>query len=302
MNLSLKHIFKLSFMVVGLILAGQAIKSQNLSEEGIRDLASKIDNQLRGKDIGNGVIVRSCVSAGRTVFYSYDLPTASLVSMIRKEDVISNMKTAEYDKFFYLNKLNATYNYFYGSQLIKTIRIDWSEFSGVTQELGSYVSLLDYPKSKGLNVKFQPPEGWEEAIGLRPHVAFKTGNGTNYFMVLVHDNVGFTSRNEARELLADSEFVDEFIDGIIDELNIAEVFGTDIVSLDNYPAIRFSYVYKGEQAGLSSNIYTTSYFVFYEDLFVSFQFGCLSREEYQMHQPLFMMVANSVVFPDQYSD
>jgi hypothetical protein len=44
-------------------------KSQIISEIEIQDLARQINNQIKGLEIGNGVIARGCISSGRTLIY-----------------------------------------------------------------------------------------------------------------------------------------------------------------------------------------------------------------------------------------
>ena len=113
--------------------------SQVLSENDIKQLAQKVNNELTGMDMGNGITVRGCFAFGRTLVYQYDVDDFWYPPENMKEDLISNFKEAGYAEIYYNSDVNVDFHYYSGNKLRKKISIKSNEFSNLNFELGDFI-------------------------------------------------------------------------------------------------------------------------------------------------------------------
>lgn len=275
--------------------------SQSFSESDIKNLAQQVNQQLKGLDIGNGIIARGCLSVGRKLIYQYDVPEYWQATANFKEELILNLKTAGAAKMYFLQDIDVDFYYYKGSRLVKKVSIESNEFSTVNYSLGEYISIKDHPKSKGVNLKLKSPVGWEVKDGDRPNIVKKFTNENNTYLIIIKDNVTFFSRKQIRELLGDDNYVEEFVRESITFLKSPQLLDHAVVTIDTYPTIQ--YIAKGsmERAGYSVPISTVCWFIFHEDKIVFLQAMSIDNAEFKALEQLYTLITNSVMFPEQYN-
>jgi hypothetical protein len=274
--------------------------SQLLTESDIKKMAEKTNTDFRGVDIGNGVILRSSLATGRTIIYQYDIPDESNLTDNLKNEVIRNYKTNGFAKLCYNNQINVELYYFQRNSLQKRISINWNELSELNFKLGEYISIKDHPKAKGVNLKLQQPIGWRVAEGERPNIVTKFVYGNNMYLVLVKDNAMFLSRKEATDLLSDEVTVQEFIQEQVSFLANAKVLSNRVITVDNYPTLEFTFSGVVERVGVKAKMIGKMWLVLYEDKFVFLQSTSSDIKSFNALEPLYNLVTNSVIFPEQY--
>jgi hypothetical protein len=275
--------------------------SQSLSENDIKQLAQKLNTELRGMDMGNGIRVRGCFAIGRTLVYQYDVDDYWYPSENMKEDLISNFKEAGYAEVYFSNDVNVDFHYYSGNSLRKKVSIKSSEFSNLNFELVDFISIEGHPKAKGVNLKIKPPGNWEIKEGDRPNVVKKFVFQNNSYMILVKDNYTFLSRNEAKELLDDKDVINEFLIEATSFLKNPEILNQSIVTVDKYPALTFTFTGWMERSGINMELISKNWIIFYEDKVVFLQSGGLAGKEFKTLENLFNLITNSVIFPEQYN-
>jgi len=275
--------------------------SQVLSDDDIKQIAEKVNTELTGMDMGNGITVRGCYAFGRTLVYQYDVDDFWLPPENMKEDLISNFKEAGYAEIYYNNDVDVDFHYYSGNKLLKKISIKSNEFSNLHFELGDFISISGHPKAKGVNLKIQSPIGWEIEEGDRPNIVKKFVYGTNSYMIIVKDNFAFVSRNEAKEFFNDKEFLTEFISEYSSVLNESEILNQEIVSIDKYPTLVLTIKGSMERSGININMTMKNWIIFFEDKIVFLQCGGLSGKEFNALEGLYNLITNSVIFPEQYN-
>jgi hypothetical protein len=275
--------------------------SQVLSENDIKHLAQKVNTELKGMDIGNGITVRGCYAFGRTLVYQYDVDDFWVPPENMKEDLISNFKEAGDAEVFFNNDVNVDFYYYSGNSLRKKISIKSSEFSNLHFELGDFISINGHPKAKEVNLKIQSPIGWEVEEGDRPNIVKKFVYGTNSYMIIIKDNFAFVSRNEAKEFFNDDEFLSEFISEYSSVFNESEILKTEIVTIDKYPALALTLKGSMERSGINIEMTMKNWIIFFEDKIVFLQCGGLSGKDFNALEGLYNLITNSVIFPEQYN-
>jgi hypothetical protein len=273
--------------------------SQVLSENEIKQLAQKVNTEMKGFDSGTGIIGRGCYALGRTLVYQYEVdegwnPVGNL-----KADLILNFKEAGYAEAFFNNKVNAEFHYYYGTRLRKKIAITSSEFSEVSLALGDFLSIKGHPKSKGVDLQLKKPVGWEIQEGDRPNIIKKFIYKNSTYTILVKDNYGFVSRKQAKELL-DEGFADEIISEFKSAMKNVKVLNQNVVSVDKYPTLQITLTGEMERMGLTLQMTMKSWIILYEDKVVFLQGGGLTNE-FSSVEPVFNLITNSVIFPEQYT-
>lgn len=164
-------------------------------------------------------------------------------------------------------------------------------------EGGEYVSIKDLKNSMGVNMRFIPPQGWNETVPQRPHIVKNyinpvDGSGMNIIAVELPT---FVSRNEFKESMDDfySEMCDEFKND--KRYNSFTVLSHKCITLDQYPFLMIN-------ALVESHNYTRRYIytaliTAYEDVRIHICFYIMSEKtDYRIVQK----VIDSVIFPDQY--
>jgi hypothetical protein len=272
-------------------------------------LASRVDSELQGVDVGNGVSLRKCLAFGRTMTYQYDVPSDWYPVDNMKEDLISNFKTAGFAKTYFDNDIDVDYYYFNGNRLEKKISIKSEEFAASSSsrksaspnnQLGDYLSLKEHPKAKGVNLKIKVPIGWEVQEGDRPNVVVKFVKAGSNYLIGIKDNATFISRNEAKESFHDQEFKNSLIEEYSSIFQNPEILSDKIVTVDNYPALELDIKGSFERLGKRFGIRTKVWFILYEDKTIYFQGMGLDNGGYKGLSSFFNLISNSVIFPDQY--
>jgi len=275
--------------------------SQTLSDNDIKNLSKKINEEVKGTDVGNGITARGCIAVGRTLIYQYDVPSYWEAPENAKEDLIANFKTIGTAKVFFLNNVNADFYYFKDNTISKKISIKSNEFSTYNFKLGDYISTKDHPKAKDVNLKLKVPIGWEILEADRPNIVKKFVNENNSYMILIKDYMTFLSRKEAKEMLSDKEFTDELINGASSFLKKPQILNQNIITVDTYPTVEFTVKGEAERVGYKFGMTMKFWFIFYEDKMVLLQGGGLDNAEFKVLESLYTSITNPVVFPEQYN-
>lgn len=275
--------------------------SQELSENDIKQLAQKVNNELTGMDMGNGITVRGCYAFGRTLIYQYDVDDYWFPPENMKEDLISNLKETGSAEIYYNNDINVDFHYYSGNKLLKKISINSNEFSNLHFKLGDFISINGHPKAKGVNLKIQTPIDWEIEEGDRPNVVKKFVYGTNSYMIIIKDNFAFVSKNEAKEFFNDNEFLTELISEYSSVFNEYEILKQEIVTIDKYPALSLTLKGSMEGSGLNIEMIIKNWTILFEDKIVFLQCGGISRRDFNALEGLYNLLTNSVIFPEQYT-
>lgn len=290
------------FVLISIFLSYFLISfSQMLSENDIKKLAQKIDTELIGTDLGNGIAVQGCYAVGRTLIYQYDVDENWYPPQNMKEVLISNFKESGYAKVYFKNDVNVDFHYYSGNKLVKRISIKSKEFSDLDFELGDYLSIKDHPKSKGVNLKLKVPQGWEVKEGSRPNIVKKFTKDGSTYLILIKNNMTFFSRREIRDSLSDESFVIEFVEELSSFMKNPEVIDKSVVTIDTYPSVTFKVRGKMERLGITFPMIMRCWVVFYEDKIVSLQSMGIDNAEFRALEQLSFLVTNSVIFPDQYN-
>uniref|UniRef100_UPI00404B5AB8 hypothetical protein n=1 Tax=Flavobacterium sp. TaxID=239 RepID=UPI00404B5AB8 len=169
--------------------------------------------------------------------------------------------------------------------------------------LGEYLSIKNHPKSKGVNLKLQVPNGWEAEESPLPNTvkAFTDGKG-NSFRILIKENLTFLSRNQAKEILNTNDTQQQLKDEVLSssQLSNLEIIHTSIMNIDTYPSFQIIYKGKMNRMGVSSGLIVNYISVFYEDFVLTLLASRIDKKEFEKIDALSLMIFNSVIFPDQY--
>jgi hypothetical protein len=296
-----KYMKKYLIVLIQLFFLTNATYSQTISENEIKEFAKNVYNQSKEIDLGNGISVIGCIAVGRTLFYQYNVPDKWLAPLNLKEDLISNWKTIGIAKTFFLNNINVDFHYYKNNRIVKKISIKSSEFSNYSFKLGDYISINGHPKAKKINLKLKVPVGWEIMEGDRPNIVKKFVNGTNNYMILTKNFISFVSRKEAKEMLLDKEFTNEFVNEIASILINPQILNQNITTIDTYPAIELTIKGEYEKFGNKIGMIMKFWIIFYEDKLVFLQGGGIDNAEFKALEKLYNLITNSVIFPEQYN-
>ena len=296
-----KYIKKYLIVLIQLFFLTNATFSQTISENEIKEFAKTVYKQSKEIDLGNGISVIGCIAVGRTLFYQYNVPENWVAPLNLKEDLIASWKTLGIAKTFFLNNINVDFHYFKNNRIVKKISIKSSEFSNYNFKLGDYTSINGHPKAKEINLKLKVPVGWEIMEADRPNIVKKFVNGNNSYMILTKDYMTFISRKEAKEMLSDSEFTDEFITETSSFLKNTQILNQNIVTVDKYPTITFTVKGEAERLGYEFEMVMKFWIIFYEDKLVFLQGSGIDNTEFKALEKLYNLITNSVVFPEQYN-
>lgn len=296
-----KYIKTSLIVLIQLLLITNALYSQTISENDIKELAVSINQKVKGTDVGNGITARGCIAVGRTLVYQYDVPENWEAPENAKEDLIDNFKTIGTAKTFFLQNVNVDFYYFKNNKIVKKVSINSNEFSTYNFKLGNYISIKDHQKAKDVNLKLKVPIGWEIKEADRPNIVKKFVKDNNSYMILIKDYMTFLSRKEAKEILSDQEFTNELINETSSFLKNPEIINQNIITVDSYPTLEFTVKGEAERLGYKFGMVMKFWFVFYEDKMVALQGGGLDNAEFKVLENLYTSITNSVVFPEQYN-
>lgn len=282
---------------------------QKFSESEIKNLANRVNSELEGVDVGNGIYLRKCLAVNRTLYYQYDVPDNWFPVNNMKEDIIRNYTNAGYAKTYFENDIDVDFLYFKGNKLEKKVSIKSDEFGSKPNSialpfenfsLGEYLSIQGHPKAKEVNLKLKRPIGWEIEEGNRPNIVKKFVKDGDSYLIMVKDNYMFVSRNEARDLFSDEELTTELIEGYDDFFENPELLTKKTVTIDNYPALEFTIKGEKEQLDNKFNMILKIWFILFEDKIVILQSSGLGERNFHKLEPLYDQITSSVIFPDQY--
>ena len=138
--------------------------SQSFTENDLKQMAQKINDELKGMDIGNGITARGCIAYNRTLVYQYDVNEYWYPPDNMKEDLIANFKEAGNAEIFFNNDINVDFHYYLGNKLQKRVSIKSNEFSNLNFDLGEYISIKGHYKAKDVNLKIKYPRAtrWQD--------------------------------------------------------------------------------------------------------------------------------------------
>lgn len=287
------------FLFIGLISLN--LFSQTLSESDIKKFAKEADKQIKGTDIGFGVIGRGCLASGRTLIFQYEVPDNWRASKNLKEQVISNLKTAGTAKTYFMYNINVSFFYYKDGLLLDIVSIKANELSTINYKLGEYLSVKGHPKAKGVNLKLKVPIGWEVKEGNRPNIVKKFVKDGNTYLILIKDYIGFFSRNEIKDLFEEDNFVNEIVQELTSSYDNPEVLDQSTMTIDTYPTIQFSSKGTKERLGITIPMISRSWMIFYEDKIVFLRCSRIDNGEFKALEKLYFLITNSVIFPEQYN-
>jgi hypothetical protein len=162
-------------------------------------------------------------------------------------------------------------------------------------------------KAKGLNIKLEIPQSWDNEETRLPDIVQKftseNGKGKEFVFVTVKnlptsDNHQFTkkessdffTKGQMKEMLApDSKFI-----------SARKIF------IDNYPGGQIKYKEKSKRIDIVIKQQGIDYVTIYKDKLIFFQcmVGGTGKgdldSKFDKFYPLFRQIANSIIFPDQY--
>lgn len=289
------------FLSLVLLCFYSVLSAQSFTESDLKKMAQEINTQLKGTDLGNGITVRGCIAFNRTLVYQYDVDEFWYPPENMKEELISNFKEAGNAKIFFKNDIDVDFHYYLGNKLQKRISIKSTEFSDLNFDLGNFISIDGHPKAKGVNLKIKPPVGWKIDEGDRPNIVKKFVYDNNSYMIITKDNYTFLSKNETKELLNDNEFVDDFLSESISFLKNPVVLNKQIVTIDKYPTLVFTFKGSMERSGFELEMISKNWVIFYEDKVVFLQSASIDNNEFKTLEGLYNQITNSVIFPEQYN-
>lgn len=275
--------------------------SQPFSESDIKQLAIKVNRQIKGLDVGNGIKAKGCLSLGRTLIYQYEVPEYWEAPNNIREEIISNLKIAGAAKTYFLQNIDVNFYYFKGNLIIKKVSFKSNEFSTFNFTLGEYMSIKDHPKAKEVNLKLKVPVGWEVKEGDRPNIVKKFVNGGNTYSILIKNNISFFSRKQIKETLQEEGYIEKFVQEQISFLKNPQVIEQSVITIDTYPAVQFKAKGKMDFAGITFPVVMKCWMVFYEDKFIFLQGMGIDNPEFRALDQLFTLITSSVIFPDQYN-
>lgn len=276
------------------------VLGQTLTENDIRKLSEELNGQVRGLDLGYGVIGKSCSSLGRTLIYSYEVADDWHPKTTIREDLIENLKVSEAAIFYYKHDIDVEYYYFNNGSLLKRVSISSNELSPHSFELGEYISLEGHSKMKGVNLKIRPPLGWEVEEGVRPNVVKKFSLNENIFLLIIKENDTFYSRRQAKEAFEEYSFLEGFIEEIGYPFENPKVLNQRVITLDSYPTLEFKMTGEVEYNGVRLSATVKYWITLLEDRVVFFQAMGGEENSFSELEVLYFQIMNSVVFLDQY--
>ena len=168
-------------------------------------------------------------------------------------------------------------------------------------QLGEYYYSDNHPKAKGLNFQVKSPIGFEQKEAVRPNIVQKWDNISAdelmSFNVLVYKDESFKdySIDEWKEGLRDKDTREDFVGGMGANATNMKYF-----VLDNYPGVVFDGYQEIERIDLKTRLYLIQAAVIVESYMFILQIIGNDKASINANRNLFNLMANSVVFPDQY--
>ena len=273
---------------------------QNFSELEIKNLAIELNKSMKNTVFDNGIIGRKCFSTGRTIVYTYDIPADWEFPDDLKQEVISNLKNEGNASFFSKYNIDCEYQYYKNNLLFRNVTINSSELIDEKTGLDGFINLNGHPKAKGVNLKLRTPKSWEVREGNRPNIVKKFVNGTNVFLILIKNNITFLSRRQSRENLEDKTLFDEIIKDTFSFLEKYEIIKSSLVNIDTYNGFQVKVRGSMKKSEMRLQTIMTYWFLYYEDKIIVLQAMGFDEKEFNSFEPTYQLIANSLIFPEQY--
>jgi hypothetical protein len=296
-----KHKIVLFTFLIKFLLFVNTSYCQTFSESDIKKLSHRVNRQIKGVVLGDGIKVRGCISLGRTLIYQYDVTENWTAPNNIKDEIISNLKTSGDAKTFFSQNIDVNFYYYKGNSISKKVSIKSNEFSIFNFPLGEYISINNHPKAKGVNLKIKAPVGWEVKEGNRPNIVKMFVNDGNTYLILIKNNVTFYSRKQIQDMFKEEKNMKEFVQEASSFLKNPQIIDHSIVTIDNYTAVQFKVKGKIERTGIIFSVIFKSWVVFYEDKIVFFQSVGTDNDEFKSLEKVYAQITNSIIFPDQYN-
>ena len=169
-------------------------------------------------------------------------------------------------------------------------------------QLGDYYYSDNHPKAKGLNFQVKSPIGFEQKEAVRPNIVQKWDNISAdelmSFNILVYEDESFKdySIDEWKEGLRDKDIREDFVGGMGANASNIKYF-----VLDNYPGVVFDGYQEIERIDFNTRLYLIQASVIVESYMFILQIISDDKTSLNANRNLFNLMANSVVFPDQYN-
>lgn len=290
-----------AIMLLVFVMITHKTHSQSLSSERLVELAESLNKKHKGKEYVEGVTVRKIMAFNKTLVYQLNVSEYWEPLDNIKESIIEIWKSSKFAKEFFKNNIDLQYHYFKGNSLYKFISIDSFELSPFQMKIGEVKSIKGHSRSKGVDMQLRVPLGWERKPGEMPNVVLKFVKDLNSFFIIIKENQTFYSRSETVELLNNSEFLQGFVSGLLEDYGgDVDLLEKSIVTVNTYPALMFKTRRKVEKLGVDLEIYNINWWVFYEDKLVVVTGSSLLKSDYIILEPFFLKLTNSIVFPEQF--
>jgi len=274
--------------------------SQEYTENDIRELAKTTNKEFKNIGDINGVSPRGCIAIGRTLTYQYNVPENWEAPLSLKDDLIANYKTIGIAKSFFLNNINVDFQYFKKNRITKRISVKSNEFSTFNYKLGDYFSIKDHPKAKGINLKLRVPVGWEIEEAQGPNIVKKfTKDGCSY-SIITKDHITFFSRNEVKDMFGTDNSLNEYAEALSSEFINAQVLEKSLITVGSHPTLSCKIKGSKEQLGIMIPVIMMSWNIFYEDKIISLMAMGLDNPNFKALEKTFLLITNSLIFPDQF--
>ena len=278
-----------------LLISGLTINGQTISNEDIKILSKKLNNEIKGLviDPSSGVKGRGVISVGRKLIFQYDVPKDWYPFDDIKQELVKNLIESGNTKLYVQGEVDVSYFYFKNDRVIKYVNIEWRE---LRFKLGDYLELTKHPKSNGLEYKIQKPLGWEIKEGNGPHIVKKFTSDKKVYMIYVNETGQFLTKKEVREFFENETDREEFIN----EFSKNEGFDiktSKVVTIERYPFIYSTGTIQTERMGVEMKGKFHLWMSFIEDQFIYFMGSSYSEEDFYMD---FFKITNSLKLLNQY--
>jgi hypothetical protein len=165
-----------------------------------------------------------------------------------------------------------------------------------------------HPKAHGVELTMAYPRSWTAAEGERPHIVQKFSgpkdpvHGFPMVTIFINAMPASFSESDARELFASQDFRE----ALPPNATLLDVRQTEI---ERIPAGILEYTARAERLGVSALMRIWSVSFIQADALVQVQFAVFSlksdaaelAEQMAAYKPMFMLMANSIVLPKQWS-
>lgn len=301
------HLFYRIALLIVLTTMGICNTFANIMPESmIKEFAKSMEQA------GNGLC--SCYADHRTIVFEFSLSDNSYLKEMDKEKIANNLED-ELAAMCATNFINVLYIIHYtdnaGNARTKYINLGVTDFLNYNKNKVLF-STKNHPKALGVNLTMTQPKGWTAEDGDGPHIIqkFTSSQGGNYtsYMIQMNPMPTFISKREAKEIFAGKDGygidLDEWTNNLFPKTQNVEIISTSEDVVGNYPAHRVEYKYILTKQGIKMNIYCVSWFIFYEDVFVTLYGNANTDDpkEMEMYSNLFNIITNNVHFYDQYYD